>query len=554
MSARPRPPRRAAGPPGSPTSRARCSTRAVEGRALRGPRRRRARMGAAPRYELVVLLPPGFPARSGLVLRGWLYPWLLGACGRNVSFGTGVALRHPGRSGSATTSPSTTAACWTPRDRRTAASRSARRVFLGRHTLLACKEGDIVLEDGVNVSYNCAVFSASSVRIGAETLLAAYCYVVGGGHDFDRTDVPVVQQARPVPGDRRGPGRLAGGRRDRARRRDASGRAPSWARTRSSPRTSPPSRSSRARRPAWSGTAASPHERAGDGRSARRPARGARRGGAPRRVPRGLARLGLGLLVSGAILVYLFGAQGADPRALVPLVRAISLPGLAAYVAVSAAGLVLRDAALLASARAPRAALAARAGDRRPQPGRRPRPGPGRRGRELPLPDHRAARAARSRPASPPSRSRSSSTRSPVAPLLVLGAAGGGQRPAAAGRPRRREPRAPARVARPRWLLAPVLRLARAVAAAAPGARGPARAAPRRGGRGGRAARARPDPGAGARPVAAPAAHEVRRLLLSPPGAPGLAGRGRGRSSASFASSSRGGGGDGRVPAAADAR
>ena len=59
-------------------------------------------------------------------------------------------------------------------------------------------------------------------------------------------------------------------------------------------------------------------------------------------MPRGLFRLGLGLLVSGAIIVYLFTAQGADPRALVPLVRAISLPGLLAYVAVSGVGLVLR--------------------------------------------------------------------------------------------------------------------------------------------------------------------------------------------------------------------
>jgi hypothetical protein len=48
------------------------------------------------------------------------------------------------------------------------------------------------------------------------------------------------------------------------------------------------------------------------------------------------------LLVSGAILAYLFKAHDVDPRALVPLVQAISLPGLAAYVAVSAAGLVLR--------------------------------------------------------------------------------------------------------------------------------------------------------------------------------------------------------------------
>ena len=63
---------------------------------------------------------------------------------------------------------------------------------------------------------------------------------------------------------------------------------------------------------------------------------------ATRRIPPGLLRLGLGLLVSGAILVYLFAAQGADPWALVPLVRAISLPGLLAYVAISAVALALR--------------------------------------------------------------------------------------------------------------------------------------------------------------------------------------------------------------------
>jgi lysylphosphatidylglycerol synthase-like protein len=57
---------------------------------------------------------------------------------------------------------------------------------------------------------------------------------------------------------------------------------------------------------------------------------------------RGLLRLGLGLLVSGAILAYLFVAQGVDPRAIVPLLRGISLPGLLAYVAISASGLVLR--------------------------------------------------------------------------------------------------------------------------------------------------------------------------------------------------------------------
>ena len=51
--------------------------------------------GVLLRYELVMLLASWVPGALGLVLRGWFYPWLLGACGRNVTFGTNVVLRHP---------------------------------------------------------------------------------------------------------------------------------------------------------------------------------------------------------------------------------------------------------------------------------------------------------------------------------------------------------------------------------------------------------------------------------------------------------------------------
>src|SRR5581483_5241575 len=47
------------------------------------------------RYEAVLLLASWVPGALGLLLRRWLYPRLLGACGRNVSFGVNVTLRHP---------------------------------------------------------------------------------------------------------------------------------------------------------------------------------------------------------------------------------------------------------------------------------------------------------------------------------------------------------------------------------------------------------------------------------------------------------------------------
>jgi uncharacterized membrane protein YbhN (UPF0104 family) len=57
---------------------------------------------------------------------------------------------------------------------------------------------------------------------------------------------------------------------------------------------------------------------------------------------RGRWRWVAAVVVSVGILLYLFAAQDVDPAALVPLVGAIWLPGLLAYVGVSAAALLLR--------------------------------------------------------------------------------------------------------------------------------------------------------------------------------------------------------------------
>ena len=59
-------------------------------------------------------------------------------------------------------------------------------VFVGRNTILSCKNGDIVVGDGANIGFNCEVFSASRVSIGRDTLLAAYAYLIGGDHDLGR--------------------------------------------------------------------------------------------------------------------------------------------------------------------------------------------------------------------------------------------------------------------------------------------------------------------------------------------------------------------------------
>ncbi|GAH58292.1 unnamed protein product, partial [marine sediment metagenome] len=55
-------------------------------------------------------------------------------------------------------------------------------VFIGRNSILSCKNGNIIISKNVNIGFNCEVFSASKVKIGENTLLAAYSYIIAGGH------------------------------------------------------------------------------------------------------------------------------------------------------------------------------------------------------------------------------------------------------------------------------------------------------------------------------------------------------------------------------------
>ena len=152
------------------------------------------------KYELIVTLCAALPGALGLFLRSKLYPLLLGKTGRNVTFGANVTLRHPHKieigddvvvdDGCALDAKGT--------DNR--GIRIGSGVFIGRNTILSCKNGDILVDDHANIGFNCEIFSASRVRLGRSTLVAAYTYLVGGDHLFDRVDIPVLEQGRTARG------------------------------------------------------------------------------------------------------------------------------------------------------------------------------------------------------------------------------------------------------------------------------------------------------------------------------------------------------------------
>lgn len=142
------------------------------------------------KYELITTLFSWVPGALGIALRGKLYPFLLGEVGKGVVFGTNIVLRHPRK---IYIGDSVIVDDNVLLDAKGSSNRGIRihsEVFIGRNSILSCKDGDIELRERANIGFNCEIFSSSKVVIGADNLIAAYSYIVGGGNY--RTDNPAL--------------------------------------------------------------------------------------------------------------------------------------------------------------------------------------------------------------------------------------------------------------------------------------------------------------------------------------------------------------------------
>jgi len=157
-------------------------------------------LGPLIKYELVLMAAQARTGALGLALRKALYPRLLGSCGRNVVFGQNVVLRHPHKIHVGSNVVIDDNCLIDAKGRANAGIRIGDGVFIGRNTILSCKDGDIEIADGANLGFNCEVFSASRVRIGANVLMAAYSYVIGGDHDFSDPARSILEQTRTSAG------------------------------------------------------------------------------------------------------------------------------------------------------------------------------------------------------------------------------------------------------------------------------------------------------------------------------------------------------------------
>ncbi len=146
------------------------------------------------KYELVNMICANLNGVLGLIVRRQLYPLLLKKCGRGVCFGKNVVLRHPNKieiGDGVIIDDNCLIDAKGPSNR---GIQIGDGVFLGRNSILSCKNGDIILGRKVNIGFNSEIFSGSRVELGENTLVAAFCYFIGGDHVADTGDRAINEQ------------------------------------------------------------------------------------------------------------------------------------------------------------------------------------------------------------------------------------------------------------------------------------------------------------------------------------------------------------------------
>jgi acetyltransferase-like isoleucine patch superfamily enzyme len=150
--------------------------------------------GALVKYEFIVWFCSRTPGALGLWLRSKLYPCLFRRCGRKAVFGRNVVLRNPNKIELGDHVIIDDNCLLDAKGKRNNGITIGDGVFVGRNSILSCKNGDIVLKARANIGFNCEVFSGSRVVVGEGVLMAAYGYLIGGDHDADNASVSVTAQ------------------------------------------------------------------------------------------------------------------------------------------------------------------------------------------------------------------------------------------------------------------------------------------------------------------------------------------------------------------------
>ena len=137
--------------------------------------------------EVIIAFCGSMHGAAGIFFRSKLYPGLFKSAGKRVFVGRNVTLRHPQKIRLGNNVIIDDNCVIDAKGQDNDGITIDDNVFIGRNTIIYCKNGDIRLKKGVNISANCTVFSSNKLTIEEDVMIGGYSYLLSGG-EYDYTD------------------------------------------------------------------------------------------------------------------------------------------------------------------------------------------------------------------------------------------------------------------------------------------------------------------------------------------------------------------------------
>ena len=145
--------------------------------------------------ELLTLVTCSLPGALGLVLRKTFYPTLFNTIGRSVIFGRNMTLRHAHKISLGNNIIFDDNCMIDAKGESNTGIIIEDDVYIGRNTIIYCKNGNIRICKGANISANCEIFSSNDLVIGPGTVIGAYSYFLSGGEYDSQSNTPYAEQS-----------------------------------------------------------------------------------------------------------------------------------------------------------------------------------------------------------------------------------------------------------------------------------------------------------------------------------------------------------------------
>jgi acetyltransferase-like isoleucine patch superfamily enzyme len=150
------------------------------------------------RYEIITSCLTAAPGALGLYLRKIFFPKLFKSKGRNMLFGKYMTIRHPSKIQLGNDVVFEDNCVLDAKGTDLAQIIIGDEVLLSRNTIIRTRQNTLNIGRQSNIGANCIIASdclESPVRIGENVLIAAYCYILGGGnYSYSDLQTPVMYQ------------------------------------------------------------------------------------------------------------------------------------------------------------------------------------------------------------------------------------------------------------------------------------------------------------------------------------------------------------------------